>query len=286
MQQDIERQEPQPIKRTVLDYDDIRKMVPFFDGKPKLVKFLMHLIDLDDVNWIHEHNVDTPGVPFCTGLLNDLGATIDIRNEQVLDNLPDGPFVTVSNHPFGALDGIMMIHMLGTRRPDYKFMVNMILSHISGMMPNFICVDALASTDPAKRAVSMQGISESMRHVKDGHPLGFFPAGAVSKLTRNLRVEDREWQPTIMRLIQKFKVPVIPIYLHGHNSITSYVLGMIDWRLRTLKLPSEVFRRRNYNFRVSVGDPIMPDVIARYGKPEELGIFLKQSTYSMKKWKE
>ena len=162
----------------------------------------------------------------------------------------------------------------------------MLLSKIGGMMPNFITVDALASDNPAKRAVSMQGISDTMKHVKAGHPMGFFPAGAVSKLTWKLRVEDREWQPVIMRLIQKLKVPVIPIYIHGHNSWISLVLGAISWKLRTLRLPSEMFRRKSYNFRVSVHDPIMPEEYAQYTTPEELGKFLKAETYKMKKWQQ
>ena len=48
--------EETPIKRTVLDYDDIRKMVPFFDGKKRLVNFLLKLLSMDKVNWIHDHN--------------------------------------------------------------------------------------------------------------------------------------------------------------------------------------------------------------------------------------
>ena len=149
--QEQQEQTPQqaPIKPDILDYDDIRKMVPFFDGKPKLVKWLFHLLDMDDANWIHGHNCHTPGVPFCTGVLKDLNATITYDNGEVLDNLPEGPFITVTNHPFGAVDGVMMIHIIGTHRPDYKFMVNMLLSKIGGMMPNFITVDALASDDPA-----------------------------------------------------------------------------------------------------------------------------------------
>lgn len=279
----IMSQEINEIKKTVLDYDDIRKMVPFFDGKPKLVNTLMRWLDVDKVNWIHEHNCATPGVPFTVGLLNDLNATITIDNEQVLDQFKEGGFITVSNHPFGALDGIMLIKMLGQRRPDVKVMVNMVLNYIGAMRPNFIAVDALASKDPAKRAVSMKGITEAMRHVKDGHPLGFFPAGAVSKMTWGLRIEDREWQPSVMRIIQKMKVPVVPIYFHGHNSLWFTILGMIDWRLRTLRLPAEVFRRRSYDFHVSMGDPIMPDKQAEFATPEELGKYLKEQTYSLKK---
>lgn len=275
-------QDNNEIKKTVLDYDDLRKMVPFFDGKPKLVNTLMHWLDVDKVNWIHEHNCATPGVPFTTGLLNDLGAKITFNSTEVLDNLPEGGFITVSNHPFGALDGIMLINILGQRRPDVKVMVNMILNYISAMRPNFIAVDALASNDPAKRAVSVRGIAEAMRHVKDGHPLGFFPAGAVSKLNSHLDLEDREWQPSVMRIIQKCKVPVIPIFFHGRNSHWFNFLGVVDWRLRTLRLPAEVFRRSDYNFKVSIGKPILPEEQAQYKTPEELGAFLKQQTYKLK----
>ena len=215
LEQQEQPQQPAPIKPDTLDYDDVRKMVPFFDGKPKLVKWLFHLLDMDDANWIHGHNCHTPGVPFCTGVLKDLNATITYDNGQVLDNLPEGPFITVTNHPFGAVDGVMMIHIIGTHRPDYKFMVNMILGKIGGMMPNFITVDALASDDPAKRAVSMQGISDTLKHVKSGHPMGFFPAGAVSKLNWKLRVEDREEQLVAHRLGQRCGQTLHHAHLRG-----------------------------------------------------------------------
>lgn len=260
--------ENKPVKRTVLDYSDISEMIPFFKGKEKLCNWLLKLVAIDKVNWIHSHNFDTPGVPFTEGLLKDLNITIKIRNKQVLDNLPEGAFITVSNHPFGALDGIMLINIVGKHRPDFKVMVNMILNHITAMRPNFINVDALASNDPKKRAESVRGIATAIRHVREGHPLGFFPAGAVSKFTKELRIEDREWQPSITRIIQKVKVPVIPIYFHGHNSLFFTILGMIDWRLRTLKLPSEVFRGKNRTYRISVGDPITPEMQAQFATPE------------------
>ena len=278
--------ENKPVKRTVLDYSDISEMIPFFKGKEKLCNWLLKLVAIDKVNWIHSHNFDTPGVPFTEGLLKDLNITIKIRNKQVLNNLPEGAFITVSNHPFGALDGIMLINIVGKHRPDFKVMVNMILNHITAMRPNFINVDALASNDPKKRAESVRGIATAIRHVREGHPLGFFPAGAVSKFTKELRIEDREWQPSITRIIQKVKVPVIPIYFHGHNSLFFTILGMIDWRLRTLKLPSEVFRGKNRTYRISVGDPITPEMQAQFATPEELGKYLRNQTYALRNWSE
>lgn len=284
---EVENQQPehQPVKRMVLDYDDIRAMAPFFDGKPRLVNWCMRFLSMDKVNWLHDHNCDVQGVPFVQGMLNDLDISIEFKNGSALERLPEGGFITVSNHPFGALDGIMLIKIIGEYRPDFKVMVNMVLNYIAAMRPNFVSVDAFASDDPKKRAESVRGLVTAMRHVKEGHPLGLFPAGAVSKFTSSLRIQDRKWQPTITRLVKKLKVPVVPIYFHGHNSVLFNLLGMIDWRLRTLRLPSEVFRRKGHTFRVSIGDPITPGEQERYATAEELGAFLRARTYAMKDWK-
>lgn len=274
----------QPIKQTVLDYDDVCKIAPFFKGKEKLVNRIFHWLRVDKTNDYHKRNIHLDGPDFSHKMFEELGAPVTIRNEQVLDNLPEGPFITVSNHPYGALDGMSLIDIVGHHRSDFKVMVNMILNNIGALRPSFIAVDALASNDPAKRAVSVKGITDAMRHVKQGHPLGFFPAGAVSKLTWGLRIQDREWQPSVLRIIQKLKVPVIPIYFHGHNSWVFTVLGMIDWRLRTLRLPTEVFNKQGYDFRVSIGDIISPEEQAKYDTPEQLGKFLKEQTYNLRKW--
>ena len=279
-------QQDTPIKRTVLDYDDISQMVPWFKGKEKLVNRLLKFLSVDKVNWLHDHNCDTVGCEFTTGLLTDLELTLRIDNEQVLDSFPEGAFVTVSNHPFGALDGISLINIVGRRRPQFKVMVNMILNYISAMRPNFIAVDALASDDPKKKAVSMQGIKSAIMQVRRGNPIGFFPAGAVSKVNIKGQLEDREWQPTIIRLIQQLKVPVIPIYFHGSNSWWFNFLGVVCWQLRTLRLPAEVFRKKGATLHVSIGDPIsVEEQLQHSGSIEELGQFLKDKTYELRKCK-
>lgn len=275
--------EESPIKPKVLDYDDICKMVPFFEGKPKLVNFLFKMLKVDKVNWLHENNYKTPGAPFTKGILKDLGITVVVENKEILDTLPEGPFITVSNHPFGALDGITLISELASRRKDYKVMVNLILNYITAMRENFIAVDPVATNDPAKKAVTMRGIREAMMHVKKGHPLGFFPAGSVAKINGKLQVDDRDWQPSIIRLIQQLKVPVIPIYFHGYNSMLSYIMGRICWPLRSLMLPSEVFRKQGATLRMTVGKPISVEEQAQYKSVDELTKFLKDTTFALKK---
>lgn len=277
---------PAQVKRTVLDYDDIVAMAPFLKGRRGLVERLMRWLDIDKVNWIHDKNFDTPGPAFCRALLEDLDIKLRIDGEEILDNLPEGAFITVSNHPFGALDGITLIDLVGSRRPEFKVMVNMILNHISAMRTNFIAVDQTASDDPAKKAVSMQGIKEVIRQVRSGKPVGFFPAGAVGNYTRRLRFEDRGWRPSVIRLIMQLGVPVIPIYFHGVNSWKFRALGLISGQIRTLRFPAEVFRRKGDTLHISVGDIISPEEIkAHSGSHEELGAWLRSRTYALKSLK-
>ena len=271
------------VKRTVLDAEDVIEMVPKLKGHERLINKLLHWLKVDRVNAVHDKYFDDPGAPFVKNLLKDFNIDLRIDNEQVLDSLPEGAFITVSNHPFGALDGISLIHVVASRRPEYKVMVNMVLNRIKAMRPNFIAVDALASDDPAKKAVSMKGIKEAIMQVRRGKPIGFFPAGAVSKVNRHGQLEDREWQSSIVRLIEQLKVPVIPIYFHGSNSWFFNFLGVVCWQLRTLCLPSEVWRKCNTTIHISVGDPISVEEQLRHqGSVEEFGEFLKSKTYELR----
>lgn len=275
------------MKKTVLDYDDIIRLAPALEGKRRLIETAMKLFALDKVNDIHARHCDHPGPQFCREVVEELQMKLRIDNEQILDSLPEGPFITVSNHAYGALDGIVLIDIIGSRRPQFKVMVNMILNYISAMRPNFIAVDALASDDPKKRAVSMNGIREAIAQVRSGQPLGFFPAGAVSKLNRHGWLEDREWQPSIGRLIQQLKVPVIPIYFHGGNSWWFNFLGLVSWQLRTLRLPAEVFNKKGKEMHISIGEPIsVEEQKANGATPEQMCAFLKEKTYSLRtRWK-
>lgn len=275
------------IRPDVLNYDDIRQMVPKLDGHEKLVNRLLKFLSVDKVNAVHAKCCDTPGPEFVKRLLIDeFKIRLRIDNEAVLDHLPEGSFITVSNHPFGALDGIALIYLITRRRPKFKVMVNMILNRIGAMRPNFIAVDAWASNDPAKRAVSVNGIREALRQIKSGEPIGFFPAGAMSKTTLCHGLQDRPWQKSILQLIERAKVPVIPIFFHGSNSAWCNFLGHACWPARSLRLPDEVFRKVGTEMHISVGEPISPEEQAMHSQsPEALGDFLRQRTYELKKFK-
>ncbi len=270
------------VRPDVLNFDDIAKMVPALAGHRKFVEKVLHIVGIDEVNAIHRRHCYSTGVEFSRHLVEDeFKFKLRIDNEDILSRFPDSAFITISNHPYGGMDGILLLHIVGKYRKDYQVMVNMFLNNISAMRPSFIAVDPIKTDDPEKKAVTMQGIRRAIAHVRGGHPLGFFPAGAVSKIDRSLHIRDREWQPTITRLIQQLKVPVIPIYFHGHNSTFFNILGLIDWRLRSARLPKEIFNKRNKEVHVSVGEPISVEKQQEFPDAEALGKFLREQTYSL-----
>lgn len=271
------------VRPDVLNFRDITKIVPKAAKFPCLVKRLMHYFKLDEVNRMHSTWCTTPGVEFTRHLIeDDLHIDLQVRGLDILDRFKTGPFITVSNHPFGHIDGIALINIVGSLRPDYKVMVNMILNHISAMRPNFIAVDQSASTDPEKRRVSVAGVREALTRLKQGHPVGFFPAGAIGMTDKDGIITDRPWQPIVLQIIQKAKVPVIPIYFHGSNSRWFNFLGHHCVPLRTASLVRELYKKRNKPMTVSIGEPISVEKQAEFGTDyEALGWYLRMQTYDL-----
>lgn len=273
------------MKEKLISEDEVKRMSPIFRGSlgNTLIKIGMRITGMNKVNKVYDDSKMYEGVEFCNHLINDIGVKVVYHNREVLNQFENKPFITVSNHAYGHIDGIIAIAAVGAIRSDYKMMVNYVLSLIDTMSMHFISVNPYQSGKLAKKS-SVEGVKQSIEHLRDGHPLGFFPAGAVSKTKirhGRLMVEDREWQPTVIKLIRASKTPVIPIYFSGKNSWFFNILDLIDWRLRSLRLGHEVTNKRGKTINVRFGDPIMPLDMDKYQSLAELGDFLKQKTYDL-----
>lgn len=269
--------------REVISVEDVVEMVPKLKGHEGLVKKLLHWLQVDEVNRVHAAWASTPGPEFSRHLIEDEFKTpLRVDNEEILAQFKEGAFITVSNHPFGSLDGIALINLVTRYRPEYKVMVNMILGRLWAMSDNFITVDAWQSSDPEKRKVSVNGIRVALRQLKEGHPVGFFPAGAMSKTDRHNFLVDRPWQKSVLEIIARAKVPVIPIYFHGNNRFMFNLMGHICWPVRSLMLPRELFSKKGKEIHISVGQPISVEDQARFkGDAEALGKYLREKTYEL-----
>ncbi|MDR2915424.1 MAG: lysophospholipid acyltransferase family protein [Tannerella sp.] len=275
------------MKKTVLDFEEVQKWVPFFKTRAGFyfLKKLFRWIDMDKVNQIHANHYHLRGSDFTSAMLNDpmMDVHYEVHNREILNHLPEGAFITVSNHPIGSLDGIILIDIFASIRPDFRVMVNEILAHISAMEDNFISVIPKTDDDQGGNNKNVNGIRLSFSQLKNGHPMGFFPAGAMSFYDKKQKkVCDLPWTHSIIRLIRKANVPVIPVYFDCLNSRFFYRLGRISWKLRVLRVAKEAFNKKGQTLHVYLGQPILPENIKMFQDDHLLAEFLYNTTYNIK----
>ncbi|WP_029034486.1 GNAT family N-acyltransferase [Salinimicrobium terrae] len=200
--------------------------------------------------------------------------------EEDLKRIPKtGAFITISNHPLGGIDGMILMKLLLSQREDFKVIANFLLQRIEPLQPYIMPVNPFEEHKEAQS--STKGIKEAIMHLRDGKPLGIFPAGEVSTYRDERTIVDRPWDPAAMKLIQKAKVPVIPIYFHAKNSPFFYRLASVSDILRTAKLPSEMLSQKKRKIKVRIGNAINPQDIQEISTVESLTAFLRRKTYML-----
>ena len=240
---------------------------------------LMKILKIDTMNKIYDRNKHLTDLEFLNSLLDEFQIKFEIPEED-LKRLPKtGPYVTISNHPLGGIDGILLLKLMVERQPDFKIIANFLLHRIEPLKPYVMPVNPFESHKDAKSSVS--GIKDALRHLKDGHPLGIFPAGEVSTYRDDKLIVDKPWEEGAIRLIKKAQVPVVPIYFHAKNSVLFYWLSRISDTLRTAKLPSELLTQKRRVIKVRIGKPISPAEQAEYENVADFSEFLRRKTYML-----
>ena len=272
------------MKEKLISKEEIAGLHPVLRGKigSILVDFIFWISGMNKVNKIYDNSKQYTGVKFVSDLLDKQGIIRKIGNDEILDSFKDNSFITVSNHPYGHIDGIIAISVVAAKRKDYRMMVNWMLSKIDTMEENFIGVNPYAKGNKmADLKSSFIGVKQCMEYAKKGHPLGLFPAGGVSSphLTGTV---DREWQPSVLKLIKKVRVPIIPMYISGNNSWLYRFLGFIDWRIRTIRLLHEITNKRGKVIHIRFGKPISVEEQDKFDDIKTFGEYLKQQTYALK----
>lgn len=276
-------------RKEVLSAADMQRMLGMKGWFGSAVsKLAIKLLEIDKVNRTQAKYAQFQGPDFSDKILEEVGCTYELQ-EGALDRIPgQGGFITVSNHHFGSIDGMILSATVGRKRPDYKLLTTFMLSLIPNLSSAFMPVDNISGNKSAARSVS--GIRMALQHIQEGGALGFFPAGEVATyqkegartaVSEKPVIEDKPWADNIIKLIRKSGFPVIPIYFDGTNSRNFHWLGKIHPRLRTVRLIHELFNKQGVHVKVHVGEPITPEEIQKFSTVEELGRYLRSRTYAL-----
>ena len=240
---------------------------------------LIRVLRISALNKIYNNNKHKSDLDFLNGVLEDCEIRFEIPEEDLKRIPKDGPFITISNHPLGGIDGILLLKLLLEKRSDYKIIANFLLHRILPLKPYVMPVNPFENRKDAKSSVA--GIKGALQHLKEGKPLGIFPAGEVSTYKDGKLKVDKPWEEGAVRLIKKAKVPVIPIYFHAKNSRLFYMLSKISDTLRTAKLPSEVISQNGRVIKVRVGKPISVSDQDAYPEIPQFYEFIRKKTYML-----
>lgn len=265
----------------LIDPKDIAQLAKLNDkrGGQITAKMLMQVLRLNKINKIYDQFKDKKSLEFVDAILDELDIKFEISEAEMLKIPQTGPFITVSNHSMGGIDGLLLIKLLSQRRSDFKILVNFLLQRIEPLKDHFLAVNPFEQFKD--RYSSLAALKAAMTHLETS-PLSVFPAGEVSTSERLSRtITDKEWNTAAVKFIKKAKVPVIPIYFHGSNSRIFHILGKIHPLLRTAKLPSEVFNKKNQTIKIRIGTPITVKEQANFTDIDQYGRYLRARTYAL-----
>ncbi|MFC2152339.1 lysophospholipid acyltransferase family protein [Bacteroidota bacterium] len=260
---------------------DISKAIHFdkFGGEV-FAKFLMQLLKLNKLNRLYSENKNKSGIDFINAVIEHLEFNYEVSDEDLKRIPKDEPFIIVANHPFGGIDALLLVKIFAEVRPDLKAMGNFLLQKIEPLKDLVFPVNPFETKKGAKS--SFAGIKHALVHLEEGKSLAIFPAGEVSShQPESGIIQDREWQSSILKFIKKAEVPIIPLYFHGTNSWLFHLLGQIHPVLRTAKLPSELFNKKNKTIKIRIGNPIPVNEQNEFTDISHFGRYLRARTYAL-----
>src|SRR5688572_5519405 len=174
-----------------------------------IAPFLMKALKIQELNNLYQKTYSLEGTALIDSVLKKLDITFEVYPEE-LKNIPQkGACIVVANHPYGGLDGLIMLKLLLQVRPDFKILANRLLLHLSGIQDKLIPVDPFK---PENRK-NIPGMRQVLEQLHNDMPVGIFPAGEVSSFSfLDKKITDPKWKDATRRLINLAKVPVIPMH--------------------------------------------------------------------------
>ena len=266
--------------KKLITSDDLVRYLKWSPLTKPLLALALRIMGFGTINKLYSPSADLKNKEFTVDMLRRYNITTDVDANELNCIPKEGPFMLVCNHPFGAIEGIILYDVVANIRPDFKIMANFILSYIPNFQGVFFAVNPFENNKELGGG-SVGGIKASLQQLNEGHGLGVFPAGEVARYHGHSYPEDIDWSPSIAKIIQKTKVPVIPVYFDGHNSRKFYRLAKIYHLLGTVRLVKELLNKRNKKIIMKIGKPILPAEIAQYETPEALAAYLKNRSYAL-----
>src|SRR5690606_20313048 len=96
---------------------------------------LMVTTRITTINRFYDRNKALPGPEFLDRILEHYEIDFEIPEEDIKRLPKSGPFITISNHPLGGIDGVLLLKLMLKERADFKIIANFLLHRIEPIKP-------------------------------------------------------------------------------------------------------------------------------------------------------
>ena len=236
-------------------------------GKPRLARlYRQHLAAHDPDFW--------------GSAVRRLGVELDYDVEKLARLPAEGPVVVVANHPYGVLDGLMIGHLVGRRRRDFRIVAHGLLTRSAEAAPFLFPID-FADTETA-RATNLRSRKGALDWLQGGGVLIVFPGGTVSTAPKAFGpAVDPPWKPFTAKLVHAARAPVLPVCFVGQNSRLFQLASHVSLTLRMSLLFHEVANKIGSRQRIEIGDLIPYAELARLKDRAALMTELRRRVYAL-----
>lgn len=263
--------------REVLRSKAPKKRVPEF-----LIRYLERIVHQDELNVFLDEQEGVSGIEFVEASVK----FIDIRVTcEGLDEIPEGRYTFVGNHPLGGIDGLATGFEVYKKFPKQgiRFISNDLLTNIENLRPVFVPVNKIGNQSQQRSLP--QRLSEA--YASD-EQMVIFPAGICSRRV-NGEITEVQWQKSFIPKSIESNRDVVPVYFEGRNSNFFYNLASlrkflgIKTNFEMLYLSDEMFKQRGKTFRIKFGKPIPCSTFDKTKSHQEWADHVRKETLALGK---
>jgi len=239
-------------------------------------KFADSIVHQDTINEFLEKHSHLGSFEFIESALEELNFTYSLSNKDIQNIPATGRIVIIANHPLGGLDAFALIRAISSVRKDIKIVANDFLSTIKPLSP------ILLNINNFKNRQSKEAITKIYDALHAEEAIIIFPAGEVSRMTTK-GIRDKEWHKSFLKFASRTGAPILPVYIGGRNSKTFYSVSTINKSLSTLLLSNEMFKQKDKEIDIIIGEVIPHEhIYPKSIKKEKLINLYKKHLYGLK----
>ena len=208
--------------------------------------------------------------------LKEMGVNYEIKGAE---NIPaNGKALYISNHPYGLLDGAILLGGLGSLLSKARRRLKIVgmnqLRLIKGIEEVVYFVHSTV------KRINLGSVRESLRYVSNGGDLAIYPSGGMSKAG----LREYPWKSSLGTFVSHSSY-VVPMWFSGPDHAKIYNLLAKNKRteeLRRIFSLREIWNKAGQTVVLNIGEPIRSEELREIGNTQEKVQYLRQKAEGLK----